>query len=430
MDSQHTSCGFLQSQTQPASQQILSENQTDMKYGLFDAAFRFRLLAAAAMLVLIIGYWYFNIAKPEKVSSVEQPVAAESSPDTTPRPPDFSQFVGSTRCAECHADQAADYEASGHARTFHSAADSPVPDMDGRSFFDKRREATFQYHATAGEVSVSLPEVFGEDRFPLQFGFGSGDNAVTFMSLIPSASEGTVGIEHRATWYSATNEFDLTPGHGQLQPGQEVEHFGRLIKGNDLHRCFECHTTTYRLLNQDVVRLRPNVGCESCHGAGADHVASMESGQEELQLRFASSTRKLDDELQLCARCHRSPSEIPAQDLVPTNWKLVRFQPVGLTQSKCFTQTAGGLRCSTCHDPHQHARKRPRMDYERICLDCHQPNSAMTSCPESPDSNCVACHMPKIQVVPEIGFHDHWIRVRSADDPQPMDVHEKDMLHE
>ena len=92
------------------------------------------------------------------------------------------------------------------------------------------------------------------------------------------------------------------------------------------------------------------------------------------------------------------------------NLEIVRFQPVGLMQSACYTRSKGGLSCTACHDPHA----RPSKDaahYESVCLSCHKAPSR-TPCPVSPRADCLNCHMPREDAGQGILFTDHWIRVR------------------
>lgn len=104
------------------------------------------------------------------------------------------------------------------------------------------------------------------------------------------------------------------------------------------------------------------------------------------------------------------------------NQTILRFAPVGLSQSPCFLkqdqvtlesgQTAR-LNCTTCHDPHR-LTSRDWKVHVRTCLDCHdsEKNRAVDCSRETRESNCLTCHMPKISVNEHLQFTDHWIRVR------------------
>jgi hypothetical protein len=196
----------------------------------------------------------------------------------------------------------------------------------------------------------------------------------------------------------------------------DVEHFGRIFEGETLTKCFECHTTSGQIQGDQLVGLLPNVGCESCHTQGALHAEAIEVGSDEETLGFLSKPWRTREQIQICARCHRGVENVEQQDIRKDNWKIVRFQPVGLVQSECFKKSKH-MTCSTCHDPHQHAAKRTPLEYEQSCLSCHGPEADSAPCPVSPATDCVSCHMPRVEVHPSISFHDHWIRIRGEGDP-------------
>ena len=68
--------------------------------------------------------------------------------------------------------------------------------------------------------------------------------------------------------------------------------------------------------------------------------------------------------------------------------------------------------CTSCHDPHARL-SRDTAAYEAVCLDCHRSGGpAGTLCPVSSVKDCVACHMPRREVISGGLFTDHWIRVQ------------------
>lgn len=327
-----------------------------------------------------------------------------------------AEFVGNARCAECHAEQSAAYASTGHASTFALTQDSSASQaLDGTTFRDPERDVTYHYHFDAGEgLSVTIPELFGEDSFPLRYAVGSNQHALTFVSLIPDLARGTAGIEHRVSVYGKEQRLDLTPGHRGEIAHEEVQMFGKVLPPDTLKACIGCHTTSAAIAGTEVVDLRPNVGCESCHGPGSRHVAAMEAGGVEAliqSLRPADAAAALQ-QVEVCGKCHRMPGDIAPDDLHAGNPKLARFQPVGLLKSRCFEESDGRLSCSTCHDPHARPAHQ-RENFVDACLKCHSdPQSRHSVCPVSPRQDCIRCHMPPTEVHPGIHFHDHWIRVR------------------
>src|SRR5262249_51766454 len=73
--------------------------------------------------------------------------------------------------------------------------------------------------------------------------------------------------------------------------------------------------------------------------------------------------------------------------------------------------------CLTCHDPHGEPAPQERVAYYKaICLDCHGPARCKVDPvqlhKESPDNNCVQCHMPRSPVdVPHLAFTHHRVGI-------------------
>jgi hypothetical protein len=324
-------------------------------------------------------------------------------------------YVGSQACAICHASQVNQHARSGHAQTFYRTDDGQFDaQVDGRQFKDPERGVTFHYHAGPGGLSVSLPERFPEDAFPLHFGLGSGQHAITFMTLVPGTDGRAVGIEHRVSLFGEDHELDLTPSHRGQAVTQEVEHFGRVRSPELLDRCLNCHTTTYRREGVKLTELQPHVGCESCHGPARRHVEQMQQGTIDDTLGLTAISWTATEQIQRCGECHRRPDMLESP-LQPDNLKLVRYAPVGILQTACYRKSEGRLSCTTCHDPHRPV-SRDAQHYETRCLSCHSAEPAQqVSCKVSSQKGCIACHMPQVEVHPGMSMSDHWIRVRGAD---------------
>lgn len=332
------------------------------------------------------------------------------------RPLEALRIVGSTTCRNCHATIADRYDTSGHAHTFALTADSAVAkQLAGREFRDPQRQQYFRYHFDQNGLSALLPDVFGEERFPLTYALGSGTHAVSFLTLLPRSDGATVGLEHRVSYYHDLLGLGLTVGHPLVTAAvEDSEHFGKIVDERKLAQCIGCHTTQARIEDHQLLDVIPHVGCESCHGPGSQHVAVQHAGRTDAEFSVATRWPTALDELQTCGRCHRMPESLKASELVRTSPVLPRFQPAGMMQSRCYIESNGALRCTTCHDPHAKVSTEHH-HYERVCLNCHQ-QQRVTQCPQGSDS-CISCHMPAIRFEGVASFHDHWIRVRTADDP-------------
>ncbi|HEX4379239.1 MAG TPA: c-type cytochrome [Candidatus Acidoferrum sp.] len=198
--------------------------------------------------------------------------------------------------------------------------------------------------------------------------------------------------------------------------------------------CDGCHSVDYNVKTKQVAEW--NVGCEKCHGAGSEHAAhptrSNVLNPSRMDYVAASDT---------CIQCHSQGRPVqnpiegryfdwPVGYRVGSNlrdfWKLEdhklgeatfthyadgtahknRMQGNDFVQSVMYRR---GVTCFDCHDTHgtdNYAQL--RKPAEAICLDCHgpmSPNGPRTATLEehthhkqgSSGSQCVACHMPKIE---------------------------------
>ncbi len=333
-------------------------------------------------------------------------------PDTNFEP----KFVGIESCAKCHAENYGFHRNSGHAQTLRPTTLPAVSAKFVGETFERLGYGKFRYENGAGGLSAQLPEAFSDRVFPLDYAFGSGQNAITLVTLLPDDHGKTVGIEHCGSWFASLKGLSLTPGHLETTPTREAEYFGKWHEYDEVSKCFGCHTTTgtVALDSPELTNIVPNVNCERCHGAGSEHVSMATQSASPPPFSIGKPDWTRSDEIDLCGECHRMPSDFSAQKLRDYPAVMTRFQPVGMLRSKCYIES-NDLRCTTCHNPHQGAKVRSVQAYEKICLSCHQDQAEkQVICPKSPADGCIECHMPPVPLVKGIAFHDHWVRVPSS----------------
>ncbi len=359
-------------------------------------------------LVAISFFVYFSRRETVQTIVDPAPIEVEATAATEPT------LVGREVCAECHEENYHDHAKSGHASTFASTRDSKIAQEKfvGKTFDAGEPYGTYAYQSDDSGLFAMLPEKFGDDPFPLQFALGSGHTGITFLSLIPDAEDGTIGIEHRVSWYNAEDRLNLTPGHKDKVPEVGAEYFGDPHRDKRLHGCVFCHTTSGTIIDQKVVDLIPNVNCEKCHGPASQHVRQARTSKNPPPYSVGRDDWSTESELKLCGQCHRMPKDISQKDLREYSKLLVRFQPIGLLRSECYLQSDGQFKCTTCHNPHVSARATSSAQYEQVCIDCHlEDSNSHVACPVSPKERCIECHMPLVDFEYGIRFHDHWIRV-------------------
>ena len=209
--------------------------------------------------------------------------------------------------------------------------------------------------------------------------------------------------------------------------------------------CDGCHSVNYNVRTKAVTEW--NVGCEKCHGPGSQHAARPSAANivNPAKLDTVSAT-------DTCIQCHSQgqPLQNPIEGRFfdwPVNfdqgehlkdfWRLEehklgetsfthfadgtahknRMQGTDFVQSVMYRR---GITCSSCHDSHGTPNDalliKPARD---LCLTCHGPTSPSgphTATLEdhthharnSAGSDCVACHMPKIeQTIANVNVRSH-----------------------
>lgn len=212
--------------------------------------------------------------------------------------------------------------------------------------------------------------------------------------------------------------------------------------------CDGCHSVNYNV--QTKTPTEWNVGCEKCHGPGGAHVAR----PSRTNIFNAARTGSLQAS-DVCIQCHsqgrpvKNPVEgryydwpvgYQAGQKLSDYWTLEdhkagettfthfpdgtghknRMQGNDFVQSAMYTH---GISCFSCHDVHGTDNNADLLKPAQVlCLECHGPNSPNgphTATVEqhthhragSSGSECVACHMPKIeQTIADVNVRSHTFR--------------------
>lgn len=133
--------------------------------------------------------------------------------------------------------------------------------------------------------------------------------------------------------------------------------------------CARCHATEADRLHSAK---HENIGCQSCHGALADHEQSPSIG-----VKTPSSA--------VCLKCHTKVQAQP--DVLHT-----------IVASEHYVAT-----CLACHDPHTTSAKRPPVVSHTLqgipaCITCHGPSAFKARTIRHPDvtgqsdKSCLECH--------------------------------------
>jgi len=325
-----------------------------------------------------------------------------------------------------------------------------VEDFESANYYHESSQRHYEMIHEDGSYEVIRYQVdedgtrYNELSRPVDSIVGSGHKCRAYVYRTPTDELYQLPL----AWYSDARKWRMAPGY----EGADHSGFLRQITRD----CMFCHNAypdvsagSDRLGQRQTFpeKLPQGVGCQRCHGPGADHVSaanSVDSTPEEIRtLIFNSSRLAPEHQNEVCMQCHlqadssmmsivrrldRSDySYRPGQLLsdyighVDHDANVERYQinhhPYRLLQSQCHIASEGRLTCVTCHDPHEKPLESERTEHFRnACLTCHDLEQCDTAAMQATGSSlesvaCVSCHMPQRRTgdVIEVVTTDHLI---------------------
>ena len=354
------------------------------------------------------------------VSSQAPPVPTGQSPAGLPgvaAPPSPSAYVGSATCRQCHAPI---YERWSKTRMANVVTDPRQrPDVVIPDFSKADPLLTFKLTDVALVYGTKWKQRYftkvGNDYFPQ-----SAQWDVTHRMWRPYM------VQPNTDWW-----VPFYPADNMKRPTGPL--------------CDGCHSVNYNVQSKAV--LEWNVGCERCHGPGREH-ARRPSPATIVNPARLDYVRANDT----CIQCHSQgqpltnpiagqyydwPVGFHQGGNLKDFWKLEehklgettfthfadatghknRMQGNDFVQSLMYTR---GVTCFSCHDVHGTGNNADLIKpVKQICATCHGPSSPngphAASVEEhkhhqrgSAGSECVACHMPKIeQTIADVNVRSH-----------------------
>lgn len=384
--------------------------------------FRRGIVIGLFLTAIVTGAVAWQIGKPPQKQRVRRSAPQGASPRAAkpPRPPD--DYVGSARCATCHAEIAASYQQHPMSRSLSSVSSNAPYFVDASlepggmcTYVVDAHQGRLRHHELmrddAGEVIYDQP-------FTIDYAIGSGIRGHSFLVF-----RNDLMFMSPLTWYTGASKWDLSPTY----VADDVRRFTRRVTGDCLH----CHAGQVNVKSGEENRFQAqpfvemSIGCERCHGPGKAHVEYRESGMSKGQdLMVNPATLAPAQRESICNQCHlqaearlprygRTQLDFrPGQNLADVITVLHRgdhgkgaravHQVQQMRASRCFQASAGKLGCISCHDPHSVPAAEEKVEfYRQKCIACHaaEPHCALPQ-PERvaryPNDSCIECHMPRI----------------------------------
>ncbi|HEX3681082.1 MAG TPA: cytochrome c3 family protein [Bryobacteraceae bacterium] len=311
-------------------------------------------------------------------------------------------------CATCHP-----AEAKLHAQTRMAHAMSPalssafVQNLPQQPLRESGDGYAFTYRMLPTGVAVTAARGADQANGVIEWVLGAGAQGQTPLVRTPDAMR-----ESRVSYFPQLHQYGITVGQdGGASPDAHAA-LGFKETAGDLQSCIGCHSSA---ITRDLQPVVPGVQCNRCHLGSEEHAR----GNGKLPLNPGKLPPP--EQVRFCGNCHRNKP--PLDDAQLEN---VRFQPLRLMKSRCFA--GGKLACTTCHIAHQDARRNDPAFYNAKCHACHdseRSSQAGTTAAERPlpshtdqrqTGDCIACHMPYVELHPALHFTDHFIRVVTAGD--------------
>jgi len=333
-------------------------------------------------------------------------------------------YVGDDACMPCHKEQALPYGQTSHHLTSQPPSQASIlgsfkegenilmienprsTDLEPRLFFKMDIQHGGYYQIAVAEKGSQ--RLTRSERIDIVT--GSGVRGQTYLYWA-----GNELYELPASYWSDGNQWINSPGYID-----GTANFARHVDP----RCLECHATYIKPLSSDPQTnvfdkgsLVTGISCETCHGAGANHIAREKRGSAAPDGATSSAilnpvrfTR--DRQIDLCALCHNGGQLVelkPAFTYLPgepldqyfavdpadiADRPDVHGNQVGLLKKSSCYLSSPSMSCSTCHNVHR--RERTAAEYSDRCLSCHRwQNCGVSQTLGSKIAhNCVDCHMP------------------------------------
>ncbi len=347
-------------------------------------------------------------------------------------------FVGASECKTCHTKEYSDWKKSDHFLAMQPANDSTVlGDFNNTTYIADGVTNQFYKKDSKFYIQTQGPDGKNHD-YEILYTFGVFPLQQYLVSFPGGRLQST-----RASWNSRDKKWFHQYGGQKLYYHDWLHWTGNGQNWNTM--CASCHSTDLQKnydFTQDSYNTtwsEINVSCESCHGAGSNHVSFVQSVSykdgERLPNAGLKYGRNTKPQLQLntCAACHARKADLSStplhsgeimDDLIPQIITNEFYFPDGqikeedyeygsFVQSKMFHNN---VRCSNCHNPHSGKLILPG---NALCRSCHKPKYDTKDhhfhMVNTEGSQCVNCHMPTKTYMGVDHRRDHSFRIPRPD---------------
>ncbi|MEH0157959.1 multiheme c-type cytochrome [Limibacter armeniacum] len=342
-----------------------------------------------------------------------------------------NSYIGKESCIKCHEQAYHHWQDSDHDMAMKKATDKSVRGnfndtevkIDGVQYRFHQKDSA--YYATVKEIDGS------ENTYKIAYTFGWAP-LQQYMVEFPG---GKVQVM-RASWDTEKKKWFHQYAGDKIQPNDWLHWTGN--SQNWQNMCASCHSTnlkknfneqdwTYHTTFSEI-----NVSCESCHGAGKQHVEAMEKGESYSTGHFVDFQQQ-EVQLSVCGSCHArrtmmtensNPQPEMMQSFVPNLLTTENYHADGQIRDEDYVLSSfmsskmhqNNVMCTNCHDPHT---SKVKTLTNALCLQCHDKSydSKLHHFheKETKGAQCINCHMDGAVYMGNDYRRDHSFRVPRPD---------------
>ncbi len=330
--------------------------------------------------------------------------------DLQPKAQKKAHYVGSQKCAECHSKE--------HKMSLHSMHSKMIQDVKKDptvivANFDKLpTDANFKLE----DIRYTIGSKF-KQRYMIRKDFKGKEDYVIGNYQWNSELKKWQAYKLQKSWY------------------------GKAFKGtnSDMPTSLTCDGCHFVGFMSGSKRVEPAIKCESCHGAGSEHIKAPETAM------YKTTAADPQRSNEVCLQCHmRNRDKRMESQTLNELFEQVKDYPAGYEpgkplkdyklpapfhagfESKVFwgngaakkNRTQGnefvrstmykhGVTCVSCHNPHLASNTAEKPDGDKSCMTCHAfgasigPHQSSLEAhtrhkADSKGSSCIECHMPKV----------------------------------
>ncbi|WP_271894003.1 tetratricopeptide repeat protein [Candidatus Phyllobacterium onerii] len=356
-----------------------------------------------------------------------QAVAAENIPasGTDPLISVHEGFVDENTCTSCHVNEAAAFAKSNHAKAMAVASDKSVrANFNNISFEHNGLVSTFFRQDKRFFVRTEGPDG-KQAEFEVKYTFAY-EPLQQYLADIGGGRLQALDL----AWDTEKQQWFWLGEAKPAKPGSTFHWTGPFYRWN--RTCIDCHSTDPRANFQPETNaykssyVATSIGCQSCHGAGAKHVAWAEEKSRDGKMSTPSNLGLSKVDASACFACHARRTKLldgyqpgkpfldyfspallrpdlyfPDGQILDEVFEYGSFQQskmarAGVTCLDCHTQheavlkAQGNALCTQCHTkvaPERFAKFNPGGDFD---TPAHTHHPVATT-----GAQCSNCHMPE-----------------------------------